>query len=226
MKILGSTIFRSLMSLCVGLLLLSNASVMGPLIVQVIGGFFLLSGVVGVAAWVFDRMRSSVKPFFPIGSVGCILLGVVPVLMPQAFVTYLVALLGILLVMAGISQLGAQISYRRVAPVSIFGLILPIAILAVGLYIVIKPLESVATCFQILGAAITVYAITDLFLALRLRHYNRIFERKQKEEERRRQREIEASYVTFEVVDATAEKEQETSSDESKEEPAAENDPE
>lgn len=213
MKILGSTIFRSLMGLCVGLLLLFNASVMAPLIVQVIGGFFLLSGIVGVVAWIFDRMRSSVKPFFPIGSVGCIILGIVPILMPDAFVKYLVTLLGVLLFMAGISQLGSQVSYRRVAPVSLFGMILPLIILAVGLYIIFRPLDSIATCFQILGAAITVYALTDLFLAIRLRHYNRIYERKQKEEERRRQREIEASYVTFEVVDATSDKDSEASSD-------------
>ena len=213
MKILGSTIFRSLMGLCVGLLLLFNASVMAPLIVQVIGGFFLLSGIVGVVAWIFDRMRSSVKPFFPIGSVGCIILGIVPILMPDAFVKYLVTLLGVLLFMAGISQLGSQVSYRRVAPVSLFGMILPLVILAVGLYIIFRPLDYIYTCFQILGAAITVYALTDLFLAIRLRHYNRIYERKQKEEERRRQREIEASYVTFEVVDATSDKDSEASSD-------------
>lgn len=201
------------MGLCIGLLLLSNASVMGPLIVQVIGGFFLFSGMVGIVTWIFDRMRSSVKPFFPIGSLGCVLLSIVPIIIPGAFVTYLVTLLGVILVMAGISQLGSQISYRRVAPVSIFGMILPVLILGVGLYIIIKPLESVAACFQVLGAAITVYALTELFLALRLRHYNRIYERKQAEEERRRQREIEASYVTFEVVDATSDKEAESSSD-------------
>ena len=56
-----------------------------------------------------------------------------------------------------------------------------------------------------------------MFLALRLRHYNRIYERKQAEEERRRQREIEASYVDFEVVDATgnSEKPEDSPSEES-----------
>lgn len=206
MKVLGSTIFRSILSLCVGLLLLFNAEVMGPLIVQVIGGFFLLSGAVGVAAWLYSRWTSSVKPFFPVGSVGCILLGIVPLVAPQLFVSYLVTLLGILLVMAGISQLGSQVSYRNVAPLSVLGFIFPVVILAVGLYITIRPLESLATCFQVLGAAVTVYALTELFLALRLRHFGRIYERKQAEEERRRQREIEASYVEFEVVDATEEK--------------------
>ena len=57
--------------------------------------------------------------------------------------------------------------------------------------------------FQVAGHHHLHYALTDMFLALRLRHYNRIYERKQAEEERRRQREIEASYVDFEVVDAT-----------------------
>ena len=206
MKVLGSTIFRSILSLCVGLLLLFNAEVMGPLIVQVIGGFFLLSGAVGVAAWLYSRWTSSVKPFFPVGSVGCILLGIVPLVAPQLFVSYLVTLLGILLVMAGISQLGSQVSYRNVAPLSVLGFIFPVVILAVGLYITIRPLESLATCFQVLGAAVTVYALTELFLALRLRHFGRIYERKQAEVERRRQREIEASYVEFEVVDATEER--------------------
>lgn len=207
------------MGLCVGLLLLFNASVMGTLIVQIIGGFFLLSGVVGILTWIFNRIRSYVASselfmlFFPIGSAGSILMGTVIILKADMLISYLVIILGILLVLAGLYLLGDQISYRRVAPMSLFGMIMALIILAVGLYIIFKPLDSIATCFQILGAAITVYALTDLFLALRLRHYNRIYERKQKEEERRRQREIEASYVTFEVVDATSDKDSEASSD-------------
>lgn len=203
MKVLGSTLFRSFLSLCIGLLLFFKAEDMPTLIVQIIGGFFVLSGVVGVSAWLFTRMKSSVKPFFPIGSVGCILLGIVPIVAPHLFVSYLVILFGVLLVMAGISQLGAQVSYRSVAPLSIMGFILPLLFLGVGLYIIVYPLESIATCFKLLGITISVYALTDMFLALRLRHYNRIYERKQAEEERRRQREIEASYVDFEVIDAT-----------------------
>ena len=120
--------------------------------------------------------------------------------------------------MAGVSQLGAQVSYRSVAPLSILGFILPLVFLGVGLYIIVRPLESIATCFKLLGITISIYALTDMFLALRLRHYNRIYERKQAEEERRRQREIEASYVDFEVVDATGNAE--TSEDSSSEESA------
>ena len=203
MKVLGSTLFRSFLSLCIGLLLFFKAEDMPTLIVQIIGGFFVLSGVVGVSAWLFTRMNSSVKPFFPIGSVGCILLGIVPIVAPHLFVSYLVILFGVLLVMAGVSQLGAQVSFRSVAPLSILGFILPLIFLGVGLYIIVYPLESIAISFKLLGITISIYALTDMFLALRLRHYNRIYERKQAEEERRRQREIEASYVDFEVVDAT-----------------------
>lgn len=203
MKILGSTLFRSFLSLCIGLLLYFKAEDMPTLIVQIIGGFFVLSGIVGVTAWLITRSRSSVKPFFPVGSVGCILLGIVPIVAPHLFVSYLVILFGVLLVFAGISQLGTQVSYRSVAPLSVLGFLLPLAFLGVGLYIIFYPLETIAMCFQLLGITISVYALTEMFLALRLSHYNRIFERKQAEEERRRQREIEASYVDFEVVDAT-----------------------
>ena len=155
MKVLGSTLFRSFLSLCIGLLLFFKAEDMPTLIVQIIGGFFVLSGVVGVSAWLFTRMKSSVKPFFPIGSVGCILLGIVPIVAPHLFVSYLVILFGVLLVMAGVSQLGAQVSYRSVAPLSILGFILPLVFLGVGLYIIVRPLESIATCFKLLGITIS-----------------------------------------------------------------------
>lgn len=207
MKILGSHIFRSLCCLCVGLLLVVNSSVMGPLIVQIVGGLFLVSSTVALATWLFNKLfsNSGVRPTFPFLSIGSLCFGLLLVCFPAGFMAYMVSILGFILVMAGVQQVFSQISYRHVAPVSLFGFIVPVLLLGIGLYICFNPLESLATTLEILGAAIAIYGFSDLIMAIRFSRYHRIYAAKKREEERQAEIAREAQYVDFEIVDATKE---------------------
>lgn len=67
MKAVNSYIFRAVCALLVGLLLVANPERMTTLMVQVIGGLFLISGLVSIINYFVIRYsdKETVKPFFP-----------------------------------------------------------------------------------------------------------------------------------------------------------------
>lgn len=72
MKIVNSYIFRAVCALLIGLLLVSNPERMTGLLVQVIGGLFLISGLVSLINYFIIRYSDKVpvKPVFPMVGLG------------------------------------------------------------------------------------------------------------------------------------------------------------
>lgn len=202
MKFISSYIFRSLCSLLVGLLLLFNADEMPTLMVRVIGLLFILPGIVGVLAYIYGQFSKGaiVRPSFPLMSIGSILFGALLESSPETFVIYLVLLLGVLLLLAGMNQFLSMIVNRSVSPFSFLLMFFPIVLVAVGGYCITHAQEAAGTLFKILGATCIYYGLSDMFLTLRTNHYTRIFERERKKAEEAERKAREAEYVEFEVI--------------------------
>lgn len=202
MKFIGSSIFRSMCALLVGLLLLFNAQQMPVLIVRLIGVLFLLPGIFVVAAYLYGRLNVNaiVRPTFPLVSIGSILFGVYLEIYPDIFVSYLLFIMGFLLLLAGLNQLLGMFTNRKVSPFSWLLMLMPLLLIASGAYCVTHTSEAAGTLFQILGATCIYYGLSDLFLTLRAKHYYRIYERAQKKAEEAARKAREAEYVDFEVI--------------------------
>ena len=179
-------IFRSLCALLVGFLLVSNPTDMTVVLVQVIGGLFILSGVLAFIGY-FNTKRqlrqvaqlaaeqgavvdegAPLLPMFPVVGLGSVLLGVMLLVWPAQFVSILMYVLGGLLVLIGIAQISALIRYRQVAPTSWTSYILPLAIIAAGIFVIAKPLEAASIPFTILGIAYIAYGVSEFFIGIRL----------------------------------------------------------
>lgn len=204
MKFIGSYIFRSLCSLLVGLLILFNAQHMPSIIIRIIGVLFLLPGTFGVLTYLFSKINRNfiIRPSFPLMSIGSILFGLYLELYPDNFVAYLILLMGLLLMLAGISQILSMITNRNVSPFSFVLLLIPIVLVCVGGYCITHSKDAAETLFQILGGTCIYYGLSDMFLTLRAKHYSRVFEREQKKAEEAARKAREAEYVEFEVVNA------------------------
>lgn len=202
MKFIGSYVFRSMCALLIGLLLVVKANEMPVVLVMLIGALFLLPGLISVFVYLYSFFRTDavVKPSFPLMSIGSIFLGGYLIAYPESFVTYLVVLIGIILTLAGISQLSTMVANRRITPFSWLLMLMPLVLVGVGMYSIMYSRDAAALPFKIIGFTLLYYGISDLFLALRTRHYSSIYARQQakKEEEERRRRE--AEYVEFEVI--------------------------
>ena len=115
MKIVNSYIFRAVCALLIGLLLVSNPERMTGLLVQVIGGLFLISGLVSLINYFIIRYSDKVpvKPVFPMVGLGSLLFGVFLGFFPGLFITYLMYIFGFLMVVAGVNQLWNMFRLRR-----------------------------------------------------------------------------------------------------------------
>ena len=161
MRILTSYIFRSLCALLIGFLLVCNPTEMTTLIVQIIGGLFVLSGLFAIIGYFVSHRRllqtrerlaalseadgiyvPSIPAVYLLVGLGSMALGVVLILWPHLFIDILMYLLGALLVLTGIYQIVTMFTFRKVAPLSFSLFLLPAAIAAAGGFILFYPLES------------------------------------------------------------------------------------
>ena len=193
----------------VGLLLLFNAEQMPELIVRLIGFLFLMPGFLGLIVYLYGQFNRNaiVRPSFPLMSIGSILFGVFLEVYPNEFVSYLVFLLGFLLLLAGINQFLSMFTNRKVTPLSLLLMLVPMVLIGIGGYCVTHTSEAPAMLFTVLGATCIYYGLSDMFLALRTKYYSKIVERERKKAEEAERRAREAEYVEFEVVNANEKEE-------------------
>ena len=159
MRVINSYIFRAVCALIVGILLVANPEGMTTLLVQVIGGLFIVSGLVSVINYFVVRYSKDavLKPFFP-----------------ALFIHYLMFVLGGLMVLAGFSQLWSMFRYRRVVPFRWYVFLTAVLILFLGVFIVFNPLQSASVPFIIIGATFIIYGLAELVNGVRLRKYNKM----------------------------------------------------
>ncbi len=188
-------------------------------LVQVIGGLFILSGVLAFIGY-FNTKRQLRKvaqmaasqgtvvdegapllPMFPIVGLGSMLLGVMLLVWPTLFVSILMYVLGGLLVLIGIAQTWAFIRYRQMAPVSWTVFMLPLVIIASGIFVIAKPMEAASIPFTILGIAYIAYGVSEFFLGIRLYRIRRAIAAEQRRiEEQQVFEEMKAEAEDAEVV--------------------------
>ena len=192
MRILTSYIFRSLCALLIGFLLVCNPTEMTTLIVQIIGGLFVLSGLFAIIGYFVSHRRllqtrerlaalseadgiyvPSIPAVYLLVGLGSMALGVVLILWPHLFIDILMYLLGALLVLTGIYQIVTMFTFRKVAPLSFSLFLLPAVIAAAGGFILFYPLESASLPFTLLGIFYICYGATEFFYGLRLQHFQK-----------------------------------------------------
>ena len=182
MKILQSSVFRALCAMVVGVLLLKFPRDGVTWLTMAIGALFLLSGIIALIAYwqarrhasdytITDqqgRIVSGGQPTFPIVGAGSVILGLVLVLSPNAFINGLMYMRAVILILGGITQLTALIAARRLGSVPFGYWVTPSLILLVGLFVIFKPMESTELPMMILGWCSLLYGIIELINALKI----------------------------------------------------------
>lgn len=182
MKVLQSSVFRALCAIVTGILLVNNPDSTVRGITIAIGAMFLVSGVISCATYfsalnhaknveVYDdkgRLLSPVKPIFPIVGIGCVLLGVILMVMPSVFVTSLMYVLGAVLVLGAINQFVNLVTVKKIARIPFWFWVCPSLILLTGLWVIIKPMETASLPMLILGWCLMFYGVTECVNAFKI----------------------------------------------------------
>lgn len=209
MKIISGYIFRALCSILLGLLFILKSQQMDKFLMMIIGGLFCISGVFTIIYYLIGRFgkKNLVAPRFPYVSAANILMGAALIFYAEQFASILlgplVILLGIFLALAGFGQITSLFTYRRIAPIGFFVMIMPVLLLGTGLFLIFHPMDSVAITFQVLGCACVYYGVSDLFLAIRLRHYGHSYSNREPTVNNTVSEKVdESEYVDFEVINS------------------------
>lgn len=187
MKILQSSVFRAICAIAVGAMLIKNPDSTVKGITIAIGILFLVSGVISCVAYFNARLHSAEnevydadgkllvggRPMFPIVGLGSVILGFVLALMPGAFVTSLMYVLGGIILLGALNQFMVLIQARKFATLPLWFWICPTLVLLTGLFVMIKPMESASLPLLIIGWCLLFYGVTECINAFKIHQYRK-----------------------------------------------------
>ena len=182
MKVLQSSVFRAICSIAVGAMLIKNPDSTVKGITIAIGLLFLVSGVISCVAYFNARLHSAEnevydvdgkllvggKPMFPVVGLGSVILGFVLALMPGAFVTSLMYVLGGILLLGSLNQFLVLIQARKYAVLPLWFWVCPTLILLTGLFVMVKPMETAGLPLLIIGWCLLFYGVTESLNAFKI----------------------------------------------------------
>ena len=193
MKILQSSVFRSISAIAIGCLLIKYPDNTVTWITVAIGILFLLSGLISLIVYVHARKNVSEfkimdseghviageKPTFPIVGVGSLILGAMLALTPNVFITALMYIIGAILILGAINQFMNLVNARRYGKVGFGYWVFPSVVLLIGLYVMIKPMVPTSMAMLILGWCSLLYGVTELVNSLKFHADKRKFRQAQ-----------------------------------------------
>jgi uncharacterized membrane protein HdeD (DUF308 family) len=196
MKILQSSIFRALVAIAVGAMLIKFPDNTVTGITIAIGVMFLLTGLVSLLTYwnarrhvtdykVYDaegNLLAGGEPMFPIVGVGSMVLGCILAFMPETFVSLLMYVIGLVLVLGAITQMMNLIAARHFGSISLWFWLAPVLTLLIGLYVMLKPLAPVELAMTLLGWLSLFYGVTEIINSWKIFACKKAVERMQKEQ--------------------------------------------
>lgn len=191
MKVFQSSIFRAIIAIIVGVLLIKFRQDTMTGIIIAIGIMFFLSGLFSVIAYyvaschadapvVYDANGNQLtgqKPAFPVVGFGSLILGIILALMHDTFITGVMYILATILILGAISQMINLLSARKFASVGFYYWIVPCLILLIGIYIMVHPMESATAPLLVIGWCMLVYGVIELVNTLKIHSCRKSYEK-------------------------------------------------
>lgn len=161
---------RAICALVIGLVLVMFPDRASDYFVITIGVVFLVPSLVSIIGYFARDIREmsaaeeelKTRRRFPIEGVGSLLFGLWLIVMPGFFADLLTFVLGFILLMGGVQQIASLSAARRWMPVPGGFYVVPVLILAAGLFALFNPTGVRSTAFIIIGVSSLVYAASEL----------------------------------------------------------------
>ena len=164
-----NAVYRALISILIGIVLIIWPHVALKTIVIVIGALFLLTGMMAfIMSYRQQQAAQRSDGLLSLNGIGSIILGILLVSIPLFFTTVLMIILGCILILAAIAQLATLAAARQFGPIAAIHYFYPIIILLAGLIVIFKPWGSAEYVVIILGATAIFYGLTDLISQYRI----------------------------------------------------------
>ena len=166
---LKKMIVRATIFLLLGLFFCIFPSLSANMLVMVIGGAVLFTGLVAFGSHFTNKdARAGGMAYFNL--VLSLAVGIAMLAAPSFFIGFFIILLGLILIGTGLSQIIALAGARRQnVKVRFWEYLFGVLWMGCGVVICFNPFATTATLFLFFGIGCILYAVSDLILLLRLR---------------------------------------------------------
>ena len=223
MRIIQSSIFRALLAIVFGYLLVMYRNELLHWTTIAFGCLFFLSGLISVIAYYVEKRRAmniadrlqamsemrgdemetpakddikrSLLPTFPIVGIGSMILGVILAIMPTTFVHGMMYVVSGLLVLGALNMISNLIMAHKFASIGVGFWVMPILLLTLGVAMIGKPDLFAAMPFRILGWALIVYGVIECINAIKISQCHKQYERIQAAQQAASKAEIEDAVI-------------------------------
>ena len=223
MRIIQSSIFRALLAIVFGYLLVMYRNELLHWTTIAFGCLFFLSGLISVIAYYVEKRRAmniadrlqamsemrgdemetpaeddikrSLLPTFPIVGIGSMILGVILAIMPTTFVHGMMYVVSGLLVLGALNMISNLIMAHKFASIGVGFWVMPILLLTLGVTMIVKPDLFAAMPFRILGWALIVYGVIECINAIKISQCHKQYERIQAAQQAASEAEIEDAVI-------------------------------
>lgn len=169
-------LFQGILALIAGALLLVYPGVTVITIIRFIG-FLLLSLVFFnlITAYMNNRKYGD-NPLLTIGGAILLITGGLLLFFPTIFVKVFLVFIGIVLIMAGFSQIIVAVQFRLLKGFAWVNFLIGAAILAGGIFIITQPKRAAEGLTSLIGLFIMLHGFSEIFLSSRIKHVQKMKE--------------------------------------------------
>ncbi|MBQ7422249.1 MAG: DUF308 domain-containing protein [Prevotella sp.] len=176
MKVLQSSVLRALIAVIVGVLLVKYREDTMKWMTITAGVLFFMSGLISCIVYYYEKRRIEKEsisteendgekqrrsPMFPFVGVGSMILGGILALMPTDFIIGVTYVLGGMLILGAVSQFVSLALARKFWSIPFVFWLFPLILLAVGVLVIAKPMQTATLPLQIIGWALMFYGIVE-----------------------------------------------------------------
>ena len=163
-----NNIIRGLLVALVGILLIVlNESVM-PLLVRLLGVVFFLPAFISLVNLYMKRKGTPMFPMLMMNVInaGSVILGILLMLFPVAFLEFFVILLAVMLLCFSLLQAYAAISMCRSLKQGLGLLATPVLLLVMSIVLLFNPFDAISTATLIVGICLVVSGGSDIVISV------------------------------------------------------------
>lgn len=163
-----SGLIRALTAIAIGIVMVLSKTNALELVVRIIAAFIIASGI--VSAFVGYRNKANgTMGLMGFNAVVDIILGVLLFMFPGFVAGLLIYLIAFILICFGFFQMVSLFSANRVMKVGLLSYVLPLLVLAAGIFLITKPSFLGEAIGVVAGACLIVYGVSELLSSWKMK---------------------------------------------------------
>jgi uncharacterized membrane protein HdeD (DUF308 family) len=165
------SVIRGTITVLIGIVLICVPGLTLKTVIQLLGGFLMLDGFINFMIQTFSKKAQQNSIVFINRGMPNLIFGLILVVFPTNIVKVFVFLIGIFLVITGVSLLISQFRTKNLRGLTLVFFILGLVAFLSGIAMLSKPFQSAQTMMIALGAIVTLFGIGEILWSFKIRKH-------------------------------------------------------